>query len=292
MRTESVTSRADAEIRRARWRLLVNVVRAIEPLMALLGIVWLLLVVLELTAGLSPTAVAISRAIWAVFILDFIGEFLVAPDKSLYLRRHWIVAVSLALPALRFVRAVRLLRLARVVRAGTSAPPLRLLRTVTSLNRALGSLRATMRRRGAGYVVAMTLVVTVGGAAGMYALENGVADPAGIHDFGSALWWTAMIMTTMGSAYWPETAEGRVLCILLALYAFAVFGYVTAMLATFFVNRDAERPDAPLAGEPALDALRQELAALRRAVVTLSAADAPRVRSRADSESWTANDAE
>ncbi len=40
-----------------------------------------------------------------------------------------------------------------------------------------------------------------------------------------------MIMTTMGS--WPQTPEGRVLCLLLAVYAFAVFGYVTAMLAAF-----------------------------------------------------------
>jgi voltage-gated potassium channel len=60
------------------------------------------------------------------------------------------------------------------------------------LNRAITSLRATMRRRGFGYVSAMTLVVTLGGAAGMYAFENPIADPNGIHDFGTALWWTAM----------------------------------------------------------------------------------------------------
>lgn len=49
-----------------------------------------------------------------------------------------------------------------------------------------------------------------------------------------------MIMTTMGSAYWPQTDAGRVLCLLLSLYAFAVFGYVTALLASFFVGRDVE----------------------------------------------------
>jgi len=72
-----------------------------------------------------------------------------------------------------------------------------------------------------------------------------VPDPAGIHDYGTALWWTAMLMTTMGSAYWPQTGEGRILCVLLALYAFAVFGYVTATLATFFVSRDMARAAAP-----------------------------------------------
>ena len=241
--------------------------------MALLGIAWLLLVVLEFTRGLSPAAGAISRAIWIVFVLDFVAEFVVAPDKLLYLRRHWFVVISLAIPAFRFARLIRIARVARVARFGNSAPGVRLLRTLTSLNRSLTSLRATMRRRGSAYVLAMTLLVTLGGAAGMYALESSVPDPAGIHDFGTALWWTAMIMTTMGSAYWPQTAEGRLLCVLLALYAFAVFGYVTATLATFFVSRDAERQDAPVAGADAVAALRDELAALRSAVASLTVSD-------------------
>ena len=46
-----------------------------------------------------------------------------------------------------------------------------------------------------------------------------------------------MIMTTMGSTYWPQTAEGRLMCVGLALYAFAMFGYITAIVASFFVAR-------------------------------------------------------
>jgi voltage-gated potassium channel len=42
----------------------------------------------------------------------------------------------------------------------------------------------------------------------------------------------------MGSDYWPQTPEGRLLCLLLAIYAFAVFGYVTAAIAAYFVDRD------------------------------------------------------
>jgi len=43
--------------------------------------------------------------------------------------------------------------------------------------------------------------------------------PGGPYSCGEALWWTAMIMTTMGSQYWPQTIEGRMLCVFLALYA-------------------------------------------------------------------------
>jgi V/A-type H+-transporting ATPase subunit I len=63
----------------------------------------------------------------------------------------------------------------------------------------------------------------------------------GFSDYTSALWWTAMLLTTMGSEYWPKTAEGRTLCLVLALYAFAVFGYVTASLAAFFIDADKNK---------------------------------------------------
>jgi voltage-gated potassium channel len=76
-----------------------------------------------------------------------------------------------------------------------------------------------------------------------------------------------MIMTTMGSTYWPQTLEGRVLCLLLALYAFAVFGYVTATLASYFIDRDADRPDAAIAGQRVIEDLRAEVAALRATFV-------------------------
>ena len=49
-----------------------------------------------------------------------------------------------------------------------------------------------------------------------------------------------MILTTMGSQAWPATAEGRILALLLSVYAFAVFGYVAAALASFFIGRDQE----------------------------------------------------
>lgn len=79
-----------------------------------------------------------------------------------------------------------------------------------------------------------------------------------------------MIMTTMGSQYWPQTPEGRVLCVILSLYAFGVFGYVTAALATFFVGRDADSDDTELAGAKQLTMLRDEVVALRDEIRALS----------------------
>jgi voltage-gated potassium channel len=271
--SSSAISSTDRHLQRVRWRLLVNLVRLLEPLMAFLGIVWLLVFVLELTVGVTPGVELASGAIWFVFVVDFAAEFLVAPSRKTYLRRHWLVLISLALPALRVVRTIRIAAVARIFR---SIRGIRLVRTLTSINRAMASLRATMHRRGFAYVSVLTLLVTLAGAGAMLAFERDVPDPAGIHDFGTAFWWTAMIMTTMGSAYFPQTPEGRTLCVLLALYAFAVFGYVTATLATFFVSRDVERSDAPAAGEDTIDALRRDVSELSRRIAKLRPESLPR----------------
>lgn len=158
------------------------------------------------------------------------------------------------IPALRIVRFVRIFRVVRGLRG------IRLVKVVASLNRGMKSLGATMKRRGLKYVVVLTLVVIFGGAAGMYGFEN----EHGFANYWEAVWWTAMLITSLGSEYWPQTGEGKALCLLLAIYGFCVFGYITATLASFFVGRDAEEEDAPVAGAG-------DVADLKKLVLSLSA---------------------
>lgn len=226
----------DPILRRERWKLVARLVRALETPMLVLSAVWIVLLVVDLTRGLSPLLARVNDAIWIVFILQFAVEFLVAPDKRVYLRKQWVTALSLTLPAFRLLRIGRL---ARVLRAGRAARGLRLARLLGSMNRGMRALALTFERRGAGYLIVLTALVLATGAAGMYWFERDAPQGPGFPDYGTALWWTAMLLTTMGSEYWPRTTEGRVLCLLLALYAFAVFGYVTAAIAAYFVGRDA-----------------------------------------------------
>lgn len=252
-------------LEKERYELLRNLENWLETPMLILAFVWLALLVGELVWGESLAFEIIGTIIWIIFILNFTVDFFLAPHKVAYLKRNWLVAVSLLIPALRIFRVFRVFRLLRLTRVGRG---LRLFRVVTSLNRSMRALSASLRRRGFGYVVALTVLVDFAGAAGMYAFENDV--PGGLHSYGEALWWTSMIMTTLGSQYWPQTFEGRVLCVILALYAFAVFGYVAATLATFFIGRDAENIEAELAGSKELTALREELSALRDDIRALS----------------------
>lgn len=228
----------------------------LETPMLLLGFVWLGLLVVELIWGLNSLLEITSNVIWIIFVLDFAMRFTLASHKLAYLKQNWLTAISLLLPALRVFRIGRVFRILRATRG------VRLVRVISSLNRGMRALRASMNRRGFGYIVALTLVVTLVGAAGMYAFESANPD-GGFKDYSGALWWTAMLMTTIGSDYSPQTPEGRVLYLFLALYAFAMFGYVTATLSTFFIGRDAESEEAEVAGAKSIAALHEEIVALR-----------------------------
>lgn len=232
---------AERAVRLERETLLEHVHSALDGVMVALSAAWIALLVAELVTGSLPRSLELAVwVIWAIFIADFALEFVIAPHKVGYLRRNWLSALSLALPALRIVRvlaALRVLRAARVVRS------VGLLRILTSLNRGLTSLRTTAARRGLGYVLAATALVMLVGSAGMASFESPAALTAQgiaarpLDDYGEALWWTAFAMTT-GATSQPATAEGRLLGWLLSLYGLGIFGYLTAMLASHFIGRD------------------------------------------------------
>jgi voltage-gated potassium channel len=50
----------------------------------------------------------------------------------------------------------------------------------------------------------------------------------------------------------------------LSIYAFAVFGYVTASLASLFVESDARAEGTEMPGASQIEEVRGEIAALRR----------------------------
>lgn len=241
-----------------RWRMLGDLDDWLRWPMLVLSFLWLAIVIVELAYGGSDLLATFGTAIWAAFIAEFLIRITLAPERVSFLRRNWLTVIALAVPALRLLRGFQLLRAARALRG------FRLVRIVGTANRSMKTLKATLRRRRFGYVLGLTVLVILLGAAGMLSFEPASEVEGGFVSYGDALWWTAMLVSTIGSAFWPVTLEGRLLCFLLTLYGLAVFGYVTASFASFFIGRDAEEKDGPMAGAAELAALRDEVAALRR----------------------------
>lgn len=250
----------EQKLKRERRHLLSNFEKLLEGPMIFLGFVWLVLLIIELIWALPKALEYLSLGIWAIFIIDFLVKLILAPEKLRFLKKNWLTAISLLVPALRVLRAFRFVRVLRGLRG------IRLIRIVSSLNRSMHSLAATMQRRAFGYIFLLTIIVTLAGAAGMYALER---NTAGFGSFGLSLWWSAMRVITAGSGAEPATPEGRVLAFGLALFGYTIFGYVTATFASFFIGRDAEEEDAPVAGAHDLQQLHKEIAELKTLVQEL-----------------------
>ena len=249
-----------ASVRSERLELLTHVQAALEPLMVLLGVVFLALLVVELSAVELSAAQQrwSSRAQWTIygfFVVDFVLRFVIAPSKVRFLRENWLTALSLVIPALRPLRA---LRAARALRS------IRLVRLVSGANRGMRTLRRVARGRQFAYVGALTGLVVVLGAAGAWSFERD-APGAPIGSFGDALWWAATLVTTINGEKYVVSPEAQIIGVLMRLFAVSVFGYVTAAIANYFVGREAEER----AGGEEIEALQAELVALQRDVVLL-----------------------
>lgn len=233
--------RHEQRLRRERWALLASMTRLTEQPMIVLSFVWVTLVIVDFARGLTPALLMTTNVIWLVFIVDFVVKLAIAPSRKLFMRKHWITAASIVLPAFRVLQVFRFFRLLRLFRVGGAVNILRLL---TSTRRGMQALAKTLGKRGFGYVLAITALVIFLGGAGILFYENPASlaaagyEARGIRTYAEALWWTGMMITTMGSDYWPQTPEGRVLCWMLAVYAFTVFGYITATIASHFIASD------------------------------------------------------
>jgi voltage-gated potassium channel len=237
-----------------RWEVLSQLEEWLERPMLFLSFVWLCLVLVELIWTTSGVFQLLGTIIWIIFVLEFTLRFGLAPNKPRFLGHNVITAIALVAPAFRFLHALRFLRLTR---------SLRLVRIVGTANRGINAARKSFDRRGLGYVLVATTLVVLLGAGGMLLFEPAREVEGGFTSYGDALWWTAMLVTTMGSGFWPVTAEGRLLALLLSLYGFAIFGYITASFAAFFIGQEAQAPDGDVAGGVELAELRREIALLR-----------------------------
>jgi voltage-gated potassium channel len=186
----------DESLARERSELAATLDRWLEWPMVLLALVWLALLLIELISGLTPAIERLGLIIWGIFIAEFLLRWILAPEKLAFVRKNWLTAITLIVPA---IRVLRVFRIARAIRG------VRFVRIIGSINRGMNSLAGSMQRRGFPYVAAATLLVLVLGAAGMYAFEREAA-PAAMTSYGDALWWTAMLLTTIGTDYWPRTA--------------------------------------------------------------------------------------
>lgn len=269
-------TRQKEEEAQERNELLYHVSAFLEPIMVVLGVVFLVLLLMDF--GSVPLIVFgenrlgdVLQLIWAIFLIDFLLRFMIAPSKIDFFRGNWLGALSLALP---FLRPLRFLRVARAVRG------MSLVRLLGGFNRGMRVLRTITRGRQFAFVGALTVVVVLGGAVGVQYFDRGYPDSP-IQSFGDALWWSSTLVTTVSSELYVVSTEARVIALLQRIYALSIFGYITASIASYLIGTDVASgkrggPNAVLQEEIRL--MRKELADLQATVRSTNSDDLDRSR--------------
>lgn len=235
----------------------------LERPMLLLSFVWFLVIITELVNGTSPLLLSLGTVLWMLFVVYFGLRLAVVPNKVIFLKRNWLFILAILVPIFRFFPFLQRLPVARAL---TATLGMQVIWMFASADQGLRSLRRIMGRRGTGYALTFTAVVLLAGAAGMLHFENESPDPQGIHSYPKALWWVAMQLTNIGSGYQPVTFGGHVLCLGISVLAVAIFGYLTAIFAAFFIGQDAEDPKSEIPNQTSIHQLSAEVALLRKAI--------------------------
>jgi voltage-gated potassium channel len=211
-----------------------------DPLMALLGLLFALLVGYELAVDLGPNASRwvqiIGWALWAVFLVEFLVKLWLAPRRTRFLRRHWLQALALAVPALRMLRFLRLVRLGRAMPAA---------RVLSSSYRTAGSARRLLGSR-LGYLGGLGLVVTIAVAELGYLFERDRPDSV-FESFGHAVLWASSVVLAQQGDPVPNSAGAHIVMLVGFAFGLVIIASLAGILGAFL----AEQRGAPHSGAQA-----------------------------------------
>lgn len=190
--------------------------------------------------------------IWAIFVIDFFGRFLLAEKKLPFLKRNVIELIAVVLPFFRPLRALRLLSVATI-----------------GFRRFGGKLRnrITFYVFGAAFMLWFITGLAVTEA------ERGV-EGANIANVWQGWWWSFITMATVGYGdKFPVSAEGQWVAVIIVLTGIALLGTISAFLASWFIDNvkevETEILDDAVKTNESISELLEEVRSLRNQVEKL-----------------------
>ncbi|MHB9753985.1 potassium channel family protein [Streptomyces sp. BYX5S] len=199
--------------------------------------------------GLIEACTAVEWVVWGAFALDYVVRFSLAPDRWHFVCTHRLDLLAVLLPLVQ---------------------PLRLLRVVSTLLLVGRRARMAEQVRLTTYVTGAVVGLLMFGSLAVLSVERNSSN-GNIKTLGDAVWWSFTTMTTVGYGdHAPTTGPGRLLAVGLMLSGIALLGVVTANIAAWFISR-FEKDDAEERRQTeAIEALAQEVRALRAQVAVLT----------------------
>lgn len=171
------------------------------------------------------------------FLLDFVLEFFLSKRKWHYLATHWLFLI-VSIPYLNIIDYYHLsfspelsyfIRFIPLIRGGYA---LAIVVGWLSSNRISGLFTS---------YITMLMATVYFSSLIFYVLERGV-NPM-VKDYGSALWWAFMDVTTVGSNIYAMTVIGKVLSVVLAALGMMMFPIFTVYITSLVENANKRKID-------------------------------------------------
>ncbi|WP_369258561.1 potassium channel family protein [Streptomyces sp. R35] len=214
--------------------------------------------IVDSSAGrpLTLTCTVVEWVVWGSFAADYLVRLVLARQRRDFVRTHWLDLCAVILPILQ---------------------PLRLLRLVATLTLVGRRARMASQIQLTTYVGGAVIGLLMFGSLAVLSVERD--SPNGnIKTLGDAVWWSFTTMTTVGYGdHAPTTGMGRMLAVGLMLSGIALLGVVTANIAAWFISRFEKDDVEERRQTAAIEALTEEVRALRAEVAALSGGAPPGV---------------
>lgn len=233
--------------RLARWE------RAVEWPLTIAAVVFLGAYAAQILARSHGAVQGIAEVVlwvtWAAFVVDYLVRLTLAVPRGRWFVRHLLDLAIVLLPVFRPLRLMRFLTVIALIQRNTGA---------------------MLRGKVVIYTVGATVLTVVVSALAVLDAEQSAGGT--ITSLGDALWWAVVTITTVGYGdFTPITAQGRVIAVGLMVGGIALIGVVTATLASWIVEKvSLENQSSAAATSAQVDALRDEIAELRRSLDTRS----------------------
>ncbi|GEM_PF-1303825 len=245
------------------WEALAAHERRYDLFLFIVSLLYVGLVFVELLPGehVGWAYTGIDAVFWAVFLVDYVWRvFVLAPDRRAYARRPLCLLdllIVLTGPVL-FMLTSGLVAFNLVERV--LAQMVRFLRLGVQAARFVGSSRRVFVLEAYRWVIPAAALLTCFLSIWIWRFEA-THSGTNIHSWSDALWYSMSTLMTVGYGdLVPVTLQGRIAGIMLMIVGISLFGWLTASLASFLMQRREEPEERDLF--KALERVTSRLAAI------------------------------
>ena len=197
--------------------------RIYDIVISTLAVLAVILVLIDLSQGLSRWQRQADRVILGVFTVDYAVRFLNAPKKWEFMKSNICDLIAI-FPFHTIFRAFKITALSRLAKFA------KLPRLFAFLYRPLRKAARFFNTNGFKYVVFVTAVMIIAGGILIHFAEG--------MSYGDGIWWAFVTTTTVGYGdISPTTFYGRLIAMVLMLVGIGLIGTVTSTLTSYFLNK-------------------------------------------------------